>query len=162
MPLSIKKLTNGISLVNKKYKKNELYHYFSEPNNVILVPVFKNKFILVKQKREPINKKNFEFPMGWIDKGETPKKAGERELLEETGYKSKSRIKEIATFYADPGRGSRIVYSFYTKSLIKIQKPEKEISISIKSKKQIINLIKKKQFNNASHIAAFFSYLYLA
>ena len=99
--------------------------------------------------------------MGWIDKGETPQKAGERELLEETGYKSKSRIKELVTFFADPGRGSRTVYSFYTKNLIKIQKPEKEISVGIKSKKQIISLIKKKQFNNASHIAAFFSYLYL-
>ena len=54
-----KKLTNGISLVNKI--QNELYHYFSEPNNVILVPVFKNKFILVKQKREPINKKTLNF-----------------------------------------------------------------------------------------------------
>ena len=156
------KLTTGITLVNKKYKKNQFYHFFQEPNNVIVIPIISKKFIVISQKREPINKKNFEFPMGWIDKGETPKKAGERELLEETGYKSKSRIKEIATFYADPGRGSRTVYSFYTKSLIKIQKPEKEISVSIKSKKQIINLIKKKQFNNASHRAAFFSYLYLS
>jgi ADP-ribose pyrophosphatase len=155
------KLTTGITLVNKKYKKNQFYHFFQEPNNVIVIPVIKTKFIVISQKREPINKKNFEFPMGWIDKGEAPHLAGERELLEETGYKSKSMIKKLVTFYADPGRGSRFVYSFYAKNLIKIQKPEKDISVSIKSKKQIISLIKKKQFNNASHIAAFFSYLYL-
>ncbi len=154
------KLTTGITLVNKKYKKNQFYHFFQEPNNVIVIPVIKTKFIVISQKREPINKKNFEFPMGWIDKGEAPHLAGERELLEETGYKSKSMIKKLVTFYADPGRGSRFVYSFYAKNLIKIQKPEKDISVSIKSKKQIISLIKKKQFNNASHIAAFFSYLY--
>ena len=154
------KLTTGITLVNKKYKKNQFYHFFQEPNNVIVIPVIKTKFIVINQKREPINKKNFEFPMGWIDKGEAPHLAGERELLEETGYKSKSMIKKLVTFYADPGRGSRFVYSFYAKNLIKIQKPEKDISVSIKSKKQIISLIKKKQFNNASHIAAFFSYLY--
>ena len=62
-------------------------------------------------------------------------------------------------FYADPGRGSRTVYSFYTKKLKKIQKPEKDISVSVKSKDQIISLIKNKKFNNASHIAAFFCYL---
>ena len=71
------KLTTGITLVNKKYKKNQFYHFFQEPNNVIVIPVIKKKFIVISQKREPINKKNFEFPMGWIDKGETPQKAGE-------------------------------------------------------------------------------------
>ena len=155
------KLTSGITLVNKKYKKNQFYHFFKEPNNVLVVPLIKNKFIVISQKREPINKKNFEFPMGWIDKGETPIKAGKRELIEETGYKSLSKLKKIITFYADPGRGSRSVYCFYTNKLKKIQKPEKNIAISFKSKEQIINLIKKKQFNNASHIAAFYAYLNL-
>ena len=153
------KLTSGITLVNKKYKKNQFYHFFKEPNNVIVVPLIKNKFIIISQKREPINKKNFEFPMGWIDKGETPNRAGKRELLEETGYKSLTNLKNLMIFYADPGRGSRTVYSFYTKKLKKIQKPEKDISVSVKSKDQIISLIKNKKFNNASHIAAFFCYL---
>ncbi len=88
------KLTSGITLINKKYKKNEYYHFFREPNNVVIVPKFKSKFIVIKQKREPINKKNFEFPMGWIDRGETPNNAGLRELIEETGYKSKSKLKK--------------------------------------------------------------------
>ena len=137
MPFSIKKLTNGISLVNKKYKKNELYHYFSEPNNVILVPVFKNKFILVKQKREPINKKNFEFPMGWIDKGEAPITASKRELVEETGYKSITKPKKLIQFYPDPGRNSRCCFCFYSKNLKKIKKPEKNITIFLKVKNKL-------------------------
>ena len=65
------KLTTGITLINKKYKKKEFYHFIDEPNNVIIIPVIKNKFLLVKQKREPIGQKNYEFPMGWVDKGET-------------------------------------------------------------------------------------------
>ncbi len=159
MPLSIKKLTAGISLVNKKYKKNELYHYFKEPNNVILVPVFKNKFILVKQKREPINKKNYEFPMGWIDRGEAPITASKRELAEETGYKSISKPKKLFEFYPDPGRNSRSCFCFFSKNLKKIKKPEKNITVFLKSKKQIINLIKSKKFNSSSHIAAFYFFL---
>ena len=99
--------------------------------------------------------------MGWIDRGETPNNAGQRELIEETGYKSKSKLKKLSNFYADPGRGSRIVYCFYTDKLEKIQKPEKNIIVGFKSRKQIISLIKNNKFNNASHIAAFFNYLNL-
>ena len=87
---SQQKLSAGITLINKRYKKREFYHFFKEPNNAIIIPIIKNKFLIVKQKREPINKVNYEFPMGWIDKGETSLKASQRELLEETGYKSLS------------------------------------------------------------------------
>ena len=153
------KLTKGINLINKKYKSKEFYHFFEEPSNVIVIPKFKKYYILVKQKRVPINKKNFEFPMGWIDKGETPIKAGERELLEETGLKSLKKLKKLIVFYADPGRGSRSVYCFFTKNLKKIKKNEKGIVVKLKTKKEIFQLIKQKKFNNASHISAFFYYL---
>ena len=41
------KLTTGITLVNKKYKKKEFYHYIKEPDNVVLIPVNRKKFIVV-------------------------------------------------------------------------------------------------------------------
>ena len=153
------KLSAGITLVNKRYKKREFYHYFKEPNNVILIPVIKNKFLVVKQKREPINKKNYEFPMGWVDKREAPIAASKRELLEETGYRTLTNPKKLMEYYADPGRGSRSCICYYSKKLKKIKKPEKKINIFLKSKKQIVNLIKSKKFNNASHIAAFYCYI---
>jgi len=153
------KLTAGITLVNKRYKKREFYHYFKEPDNVILIPVIKNKFLVVKQKREPINKKNYEFPMGWVDKGEIPITASKRELLEETGYKTLAIPKKLMEYYADPGRGSRSCICYYTKKLKKVKKAETNINIFFKNKKQIINLIKSKKFNNASHIAAFYCYI---
>ena len=62
------KLTAGITLVNKRYKKNEFYHYFKEPNNVIVIPIYKSKFLVVKQKREPINKKIMNFQWGGLIK----------------------------------------------------------------------------------------------
>ena len=153
------KLTAGITLVNKRYKKKEFYHYFKEPDNVILIPVIKNKFLVVKQKREPINKKNYEFPMGWVDKGEIPITASKRELLEETGYKTLATPKKLMEYYADPGRGSRSCICYYTKKLKKVKKAEQNINIFFKNKKQIVNLIKSKKFNNASHIAAFYCYI---
>ena len=153
------KLTTGITLINKKYKKKEFYHFIDEPNNVIIVPVIKNKFLLVKQKREPIGQKNYEFPMGWVDKGETFSQTSKRELLEETGYKSLSKPIKILEYFADPGRNSRKCVCFYTKNLKKIKKPEKNINIYFKNKKQIERLIKLRKFNNASHLAAFYYYI---
>ena len=41
--------------------------------------------MLVKQFRPPINSYSIEFPAGLIDKGESAKEAGLRELKEETG-----------------------------------------------------------------------------
>ncbi len=152
------KLTTGITLINKKYKNKEFYHYIQEPNNVIILPIIKKKFILVLQKREPINKKNFEFPMGWVDKGESLNQSSKRELLEETGYKTLSKPKRFLEFYPDPGRGSRKCICYFTRSMKKIKSPEKNISIYFKNKKQIERLIKLKKFNNASHIAAFYHY----
>ena len=114
-------LTKGIYLINKKYKKNEFYHFIEEPSNSLIIPILKNKkFILVKQKREPINKINYEFPMGWIDKGENSISTAKRELLEETGYKSIIKPKKIMVFYPDPGRNRRKMYCFYTDKIEKI------------------------------------------
>jgi len=150
-------LTKGIYLINKKYKKNEFYHFIEEPSNSLIIPILKNKkFILVKQKREPINKINYEFPMGWIDKGENSISTAKRELLEETGYKSIIKPKKIMVFYPDPGRNRRKMYCFYTDKIEKISKPEKNLKIFVCSGKKIFELIKKQEFNNSSHIAAFY------
>ena len=153
-------LSSGISLINKKYKKNEHYHYIQEPNNVIIIPILKNKkFVLVFQKREPINKKVYEFPMGWVDNNESPIESAARELLEETGYQSLISLKKLFIFYPEPGRINKKMFCFYTNKIVKINKPEKGINIIFCTKKKIIQLIKKNKFNNASHIAAFYHYI---
>lgn len=61
------------------------------PDWVTVVPWLQNRdggqqFIMVEQYRHGSNKVTFEFPAGTIDPGEAPRRAAERELLEETGY----------------------------------------------------------------------------
>ena len=154
-------LSPGIYLINKRFGKNKYYHFFSLSNYTIIVPVLRNnKFLIVSQKRIPIRGKNFEFPAGLRDKGETSIKTAERELLEETGYKNLSPLKKIANFYPDPGRVSNKAICFLADNLKKISKPEKGLKLLILSKKQIISLINKRKFNNGAHIAAFYKYLY--
>ncbi len=152
-------LSSRIFLVNKRYKKNEYYHFIKDPNNVITIPILKDKFILVRQQKIPINQKNYEFPSGWVDIGEKPIDSASRELLEETGYKSLIRPEKLLTLYPDPGRLSKNMICFFTKKIKKISKPENGIQVSLCSKKKVIELIKKGEFNSACHVAAFFYYL---
>ena len=76
-----------------------------------------------KQKREPINKKNFEFPMGWIDKNETPDNAGKRELLEETGYISHNWV-QIGQFVLNEDYGLGLCYMFKARGAFKVREPK--------------------------------------
>ncbi len=153
------KLYSNIFLINKKYKKNELYHYLDIPDVSIVVPIFDKKFLLVSQKREAINKINYEFPCGFVDPGESPFKSAGRELVEETGYKSLKKIKNLIKFYEAPARMNNTAHCFFTEDLRKIDKPEKGIKIFFYTKREVINLINKKMFNNGTHIAAFYKYL---
>ena len=149
------KLTNLISLINKKFKKKEFYHYFKTSNLSLVIAKIKNKYILVSQKRVPINKINYEFPSGIVEKNETTLRSAQKELTEETGYKSRSKLIKMITFYTEPGRLTTKITGYYTKDLIKISKPEKGIRIHLFSKSDIFKLILKQKFNNSSHIAMF-------
>ena len=153
-------LSSGISLINKRFDKNQYYHYLKEANNVLVVPVINRQFIVVEQRRIPLNKKNFEFPVGRVDFGEKNVNAANRELLEETGYKALSPLKKLVSFFPDPGRNIRKVYCYYTKDLELVCKPEKGIKIHLVGKKKIEQLIVNKKFNNAFNIAAFYYFLH--
>ena len=91
-------LSNKIYLLNKVFlreKKKEFYHVIKEPDNSIIIPILDDNFLLVNQKRIPINLNIYEFPMGYVDHNETPLESANRELLEETGYKSIGRQKKL-------------------------------------------------------------------
>ena len=149
------KLTNNIQLINKGFRKNEFYHYLKTSNLSIIIPKIHNKYIVVSQKRIPINKINYEFPSGIVEKKETTLQSAYKELKEETGYKSRSKLSKIITFYTEPGRLTTKITGYFTKDLIKISKPEKGIKIHLFNQSDIFKLILNQKFNNSSHIAMF-------
>ncbi len=63
-------------------------HHRNDPNGVIIYSVYgekKDRIVLIKQYRYPIDGYIYEFPAGLVETGESYRDAGVRELLEETG-----------------------------------------------------------------------------
>jgi ADP-ribose pyrophosphatase len=72
--------------------KSDFYIKKEGPAICVLALTKNKKVILARQFRPGPDKIVLELPGGRAEKGETPKQAIERELLEETGYKGKARF----------------------------------------------------------------------
>lgn len=153
-------MTAGIKLVNQKYKLNQFYHYLTEVDNVLIISKIKNKFIVVRQKRIPISKTNYEFPVGRVENNESIYCAAKREFEEETGYKINGKLKKLFSCFIDPGRNTKKIHYFFSDQVVKKSYSEKGISVYFLSKNEIEELIFKGMFNSAFNIAAFYYFLY--
>lgn len=60
-----------------------------------------DELVMVEQVRHPIRAVTLETPSGFVDEGEDPVAAGERELREETGYRG-SEAELIGTLMVNP------------------------------------------------------------
>lgn len=95
-----------IKLVEKEIKvgsKNLKYYLIEKPDYVAVAPIFKNKILLISQKRYGANKIIKNIPMGILEKNESPKAAAQRELFEETGIRvSQKDFIHLGSFYIAP------------------------------------------------------------
>lgn len=63
--------------------------HVKHPGAVLIVPLLDDgRVVLERQYRYPLDRVFIEFPAGKIDPGEDPLATGQRELLEETGYRA--------------------------------------------------------------------------
>jgi ADP-ribose pyrophosphatase len=87
---------------------------------------------------------NLGLPAGYIEEGETPLFAAQRELLEETGYSAKE-WQPLGTFVVDGNRGCGNVHVFFASDLVKNQEPEPDdlelITIEMISLKKLPDLL---------------------
>ena len=87
------------------------------PNTVTILPVIgKEKVVLIKQYRFPIEKEIWELPAGKLNKGEDSEIAAKRELKEETGYIAE-KLEKVSEFYMAPGYSTEYMTIFRATSL---------------------------------------------
>lgn len=112
-----------------------------------VVPVLDDgRIVLERIYRDTINKWLYELPAGHVEKGESPKRAGIRELAEETGYRAK-KARLLFRGSVSPGMTDEVINIFVATGL-KRGRPDKEASERINVK--IMTLSKALQLARSS------------
>lgn len=70
--------------------KEAAREFVVHPGAVMVIPLLDDgRLLMERQYRHPLGQVMLEFPAGKLDAGEPPLRCGQRELLEETGYRAR-------------------------------------------------------------------------
>ncbi len=140
--------------------KDENYYSISANDYVcILALTPEEKIIMVKQYRPSVEDYTLELPAGYVDNGETPLHASQRELQEETGYLCKD-VELLGCLQPDTGRLGNHQWCFFAKNVIlKAQNEanaEKGITRVLLTKAELKEYILAGKFKHALHLASIY------
>ncbi|MDC6453399.1 NUDIX hydrolase [Alphaproteobacteria bacterium] len=92
----------------------EVFHSLALADYVtVLALTPDNKVPLVRQYRPAIQSDTIELPGGILDHGDTPAECAERELFEETGYRTTSPLIKLGCLATDVGRLENRLWCYF-------------------------------------------------
>ena len=86
------------------------------PDWVVVVAVYRDRFVLVRQWRHGASRLTTEFPAGVAEPGETPEQAAARELREETGFTA-GKVTLLGSCCANPALFNNQTHIFLAEDL---------------------------------------------
>ena len=91
--------------------------FIDHPGAVIIAPFLnKNTVVMMRQFRPALKKYIYELPAGTLDPHESPAVCARRELLEETGLKTK-KLTKLGSIYPVPGYSTEVIHIFKAEQL---------------------------------------------
>lgn len=92
--------------------------YVVHPGAVVVIPLLNDgRVVLERQFRYPVARVMVEFPAGKLDAGEDPLLCGQRELLEETGYRAREWARagemHLAVAYS-----TEVIHIYFARGLV--------------------------------------------
>jgi ADP-ribose pyrophosphatase len=83
-----------------------------------VVPVTEDgKVVLVRQWRQPLGSFTLELPSGGVDEGEDPRRAAERELFEEAGFRAVG-LGHLVSIHTSTGRTNEVCHLFGCRAVL--------------------------------------------
>lgn len=106
---------------NQVIKRDLLLKGNIDGSAVIILPITTsgNVLLVVQPRVFTKNTVGVEVPAGYIEKGENPKEAAKRELLEETGYLA-NKMTFLTSYYQDQGISNAYNYVFLAEECKKV------------------------------------------
>jgi len=144
-----------VILPNGKISTREVVEH---PGAVVIIPCLKDKIVVLRQYRKPVEEVLFELPAGKIEQGEDPLKSAARELFEETGYQAEKLIK-LTTFYTSPGFSNEIMHLFLAQELhMEHQQLDQDefLEVGLYSLDELISMILENKIKDAKTIVGLF------
>jgi len=127
------------------------------PGAVIIAPFLnKNTVVMMRQFRPALKKYIYELPAGTLDPKEVLATCARRELLEETGLKTK-KLTKLGAIYPVPGYSTEIIHIFKAEqlTLTEAQPEEYEVIETIPmTKLQVRQLLAQGKLMDAKSICA--------
>src|SRR5436853_7138729 len=133
----------------------------THPGSVVVLPELPDgKILLIRQYRHATRQYLWELVAGRMDPGETPKAAAARELIEETGYRSK-RVCIFLDIFPTPGFLEERMFILLAEGLTAGKaEPEEDEKIISRShdRKQLEEMIRGGKLRDAKSIAGILFY----
>lgn len=136
------------------------YFVVELPESVCAMAVTEDgKVLLAKQYRHPIGETILEIPGGFIDEGESPDTAIERELLEETGY-AFSTFDYVGKIAANPGALNNYTHLYLARGGKKVSAQaldhNEEIEVLKVPLAEMRRMLQQNEIKQALHMACVF------
>src|SRR5467141_1973395 len=134
----------------------------THPGSVVVLPVLSDgRILLIQQYRHAARQYLWELVAGRVDPGETPKVAGARELIEETGYRAK-RFRVFLDVFPTPGFLEERMFILLAEGLTAGEaEPEEDEKIVSRAynRKELEEMIRGGKLRDAKSIAGILYYL---
>ena len=93
------------------------YVAVAAPDWVVVIAVYREQFVMVRQWRHAEENLTWEFPGGVCNAGEDPEETAKRELLEETGFRA-GKITKLGRVSANPALFKNHFTAFLAEELV--------------------------------------------
>jgi len=135
--------------------------YLTHPGAVgILAFPRKDRILLIKQHRYPVDEFTYEIPAGKLGKGEDPLACVKRELEEEAGYRAR-RVKKLLNFWPTAAFSDEVIHLYVGTDLVKTQiDPDDDEFLEVVqvSPSQMERMIRKGQIRDSKTLIAYLSW----